>query len=118
MDMKQPPGGDAAAQERLWRNTFFWLSAVMGAFALVDLDAGRMAGAAGDAGVACLMLSLMHQYPMVRAFLGATSRKVSPADLQREVERVRSAYPWTERVATAGWTLLFGSLLLRALGVE
>lgn len=116
--MKQPTSGEAAAQDRLWRNSFFFLSAVMGAFALVDLDAGRMAGAAGDAGVACLMLSLMNQFPMVRAMLDTASRKVSPADLQREAERVRSAYPWTERVATAGWTLLFGSLLLRALGVE
>jgi len=109
---------EPTAQERLWRSLLFWLSAVMGALALVDLDAGRLAGAAGDAGVSCLMLSLVNQFPMVRAIIGAASRRASPAKLQEEAERLRSAHPWSERIATAGWILLFGSLLLRALGVE
>jgi hypothetical protein len=109
---------EPTAQERLWRGFFFWLSAVTGALAAVDLDAGRLAGAAGDAGVSCLMLSLVNQFPMVRAIIGAASRRASPAKLQEEAERLRSAHPWSERIATAGWTLLFGSLLLRALGVD
>ena len=109
---------EPTAQERLWRSLLFWLSAVMGALALVDLDAGRLAGAAGDTGVSCLMFSLVNQFPMVRAIIGAASRRASPAKLQEEVERLRSAHPWSERIATAGWILLSGSLLLRALGVD
>ena len=107
----------ALAHERLWHGMFFGLSATMGAFALVELDAGRMAGAAGDAGVSCLMLSLMNRFPILRAIVGSASRRASPEDLAREVERLRSAHPWTERVAAVGWTLLFGSLMLQALGL-
>jgi hypothetical protein len=114
---RQPPSQENP-QERLWRKLFFGFSAAMGGFALVDLDAGRMAGAAGDAGVACLMISLMNQFPVVRAIIGAASRRASPEQLQREAERLRSAHPWTERIASVGWSLLFGSLLLRALGVD
>lgn len=116
--MKQLPAGEPSAHERAWRGVFFSLSAVMAAFALVDLDAGRLAGAAGDAGVCCLMLSLKNQYPVVRAIVDTASKRSSPAELQREAERLRSAHPWNERIARAGWTLLFGSLILRALGAE
>lgn len=116
--MNKRPDPQAAARERLWRGLFFGTSAMMGAFALVDLEAGRLAGAAGDAGVSCLLLSLMNQYPMVRAIIGAASKRASADQLRREAERLRSDHPWTERAATAGWTLLFGSLLLRALGVD
>jgi len=116
--MKASTKTEATALERLWSSLFFCFSAVMGAFALVSFDAGRLAGAAGDAGVSCLMLSLGSQFPMVRAIVGAASRQVSPAKLQEEAERVRSAHPWSERIAAAGWSLLFGSLLLRALGVD
>jgi hypothetical protein len=116
MNRAPPPPQDP--QERLWRNLLFGFSAAMGGLALVDLDAGRLAGAAGDAGAACLMISLIHQYPVVRAILGSASGSESPERLQREAERLRSAHPWTERVASVGWSLLFGSLLLRALGVD
>jgi hypothetical protein len=116
--MKPALDRDAEAREKLWRAVFFWFSAMMGAFALVDLEAGRLAGAAGDAGVCCLMLSLMHQWPMVRALVGAASKRASVEQLQREAERLRGAHPWTERVATAGWGLLFASLLLRAMGMD
>ena len=77
---------EPTAQERLWRNAFFGGSALMAAFALVDLDAGRYAAAAGDAGVSCLLLSLMNQFPLVRAIVGATSRGGSPEELQREID--------------------------------
>jgi hypothetical protein len=116
--MTEPSNREPDANERLWRGLFFWLSAVMGAFALVDLESGRPANAIGDAGVACLMLSLMNQFPVVKAIIGAASRKATPAQLQREAERTRRDHPWAERVATTGWTLLFGSLLLRALGFD
>jgi hypothetical protein len=116
--MKPAREGEVLAGERLWHRTFFGLSATMGAFALVDLDAGRVAGAAGGAGVTCLMLSLMNRFPMVRAIIGAASRRVSPADLEREAERLRGAHPWTERIASVGWALLFASLMLKALGLQ
>lgn len=116
--MKAAAKTEASALERLWGSLFLCFSAVMGAFALVSLDAGRLAGAAGDAGVSCLMLSLGNQFPMLRAIVAAASRQVSPAKLQEEAERLRSAHPWSERIAAAGWALLFASLLLRALGVD
>jgi hypothetical protein len=116
--MNHRPANEATAQERLWRTVLFVFSAVMGAFSLVDLDAGRLSGATGDAGIACLIVSLMNQFPMVRAIVGESSKRLSPEELQREAERLRTSHPWTERIATAGWTLLFGSLILRALGVD
>jgi hypothetical protein len=116
--MNKPPPSEATGQERLWCSALYFFSAVMGAFALVDLDAGRLSGATGDAGVTCLMLSLMNQFPMVRAIIGAAARRPSPEQMRREAERLRTADPWSERAATAGWTLLFGSLILRALGLD
>ncbi len=118
MDRMNRPRDQVTDSERLWGRTLFGLSALMAAFALVDLDAGRWAAAAGNAGVCCLMLSLISQFPLVRTIVGAAARRASPADLQREAERLRSARPWTEPLARAGWTLLLGSLVLRALGVD
>ena len=105
-------------RERLWRSAFFALSAAMGGFALVDLDAGRLAGAAGDIGVACLLLSLMNQFPVVRAILEGASKRQPPQRLQQQAQRLRTADPWSDRLASVGWSLLFGSLLLRVLGVD
>ena len=116
--MPSPSANDANGRERLWRTLFFCFSAVMAGFALVELDAGRPAGAAGDAGVSCLMLSLMDQFPVVRAIVGAASKRTSPAQLRRETERLRGDHPWSDRLAGVGWTLLLASLLLRALGAE
>jgi hypothetical protein len=117
--MKQPSTTPGDVNERLWRGLLFGFSAMMGAFALVDLEAGRVANAAGDAGVVCLMLSLMHQFPLVRSIISdAAKKKVSAAEMQRQTERIRVTHPWSERMAAVGWTLLFGSLILRAMGVE
>jgi hypothetical protein len=102
----------------LWRTVFFWLSALTAAFVLVDLDAGRWAGAAGNAGVCCLMLSLMHQFPVVKAIARAATKRASPSELQRESEKLRRASPWTERLAGVGWALLLASLLLQAFGID
>ncbi len=111
--------GRPDSAEALWRNTFFGLSALMGAFALLDFDAGRWAGGLGDAGVACLLLSLMTQFPFIRAVVGAASRGSKSRDeLMREAERLRLSNPWAERLATAGWSLLLASIVLRALGVD
>lgn len=116
--MKAARPREASPQERLWRNAFFYLSALMGAFALVDIDAGRFAHGMGDAGVACLMLSLMAQFPFVQALVDASEKPKSREELAREVERLRAAHPSADRVAAAGWVLLLGSLVLRIAGVN
>jgi hypothetical protein len=93
----------------------------MGALALVDFDAGRFAHGLGDAGVACLMLSLMTRFPFVRAMVEAgarDTREQSREALMREAERLRSASPWAERLSHAGWMLLLASLALRLFGAN
>ena len=79
--MNQPPASEQSSHERLWRTVFFGLSALTAAFGLVDLDAGRWAGAATNVGVCCLMLSLLHQFPVVKAIVGAATKRASPAEL-------------------------------------
>lgn len=120
---KQPlPPSKSTPVESLWRNAFFYLSAVMAAMAMVDLDAGRFSHGLGDAGVACLMLSLMTQFPFVRAMVAASRKAETKTDpkvreaLLREAEQIRAAHPWADRAGTLGWLLLFTSLLLRAGG--
>ncbi|MDL1862860.1 hypothetical protein FBR04_17810 [Betaproteobacteria bacterium PRO7] len=114
-----PPSAPSAGQgEIFWRNGFFYLSAVMAAFALVDFDAGRLAHGLGDAAIACLMLSLMTQYPFVRAIVAASKRAKPREELLREVQRLKEANPWGDRLSLAGWTLLAASLVLRAIGVD
>jgi hypothetical protein len=111
----KPPRSDG---ERAWRNTLFVLSASMAGFALVDIDAGRLASALGDAGVSLLMVSLMPQFPFVRAIVGDRNRRPSREELLRDIERVREQSPWAERAGTAGWVLLGASLVLRAIGIS
>lgn len=115
------PAADAGgtAGERLWRGGFFYVSAAMGAMAMVDFDAGRFAHGLGDAGIACLMLSLMTQFPFVRAVVQAGGRE-SPEQarqaLLQEAEKLRAEHPWAERLNRAGWMLLLTSLALRLIG--
>lgn len=116
---KHPPTSPTPG-ETMWRNSFFYFSALMGALALVDVDAGRIAHAMGDAGVACLLLSLMSQFPFVRAVVGAGSKESGPQTRERllaEAERFKAEHPWADRFSRAGWALLIASLLLRAGGV-
>lgn len=103
--------------ERLWRAVFFVLSAGMAAHALVQLIGGRVAGSVGDFGVTCLLVSLIPQFPFVRAILGHGSRARAEEQLLRDLDRVRTASPWVETVSAAGWLLLGASFLLRALGI-
>lgn len=117
-NMPPRPAPPAGQGETLWRNGFFFLSAVMAAFALVDLDAGRLAHALGDAGIACLMLSLMTQFPFVRVIVAASKHAKPREDVLREVQRLKDANPWADRLSLAGWTLLAASLVLRAIGVD
>ena len=123
---ERPPGGprnptQPTQGERVWRNSFFYFSALMGALALVYFSAGRFAQGLGDAGIACLMLSLMTQFPFVRAVLERGSSSASDKSgeaLQREAERLRAENPWVERLSNLGWILLLCSLFLRVTGME
>lgn len=118
MCQEMPVRPKASTPERTWRGVLFYLSAAMGALALVDFEAGRLAHGLGDAGVACLMLSLLTQFPLVRAIV-SPELHAKPRDEQlREVERLRAAHPWAERASTAGWLMLMASLILRAAGVH
>ncbi len=111
--------------EQIWRNTFFFVSAMMGALALVDFDAGRFSHGLGDLGAAVLTLSLTVQFPFVRAIIKAsTAPATSQAETQKRREqllaqaaKLRAENPWADHAGRAGWALLAISLLLRVVGV-
>lgn len=110
--------------ERIWRNTFFVLSAVMGALALVEFDAGRFPHGLGDLGAAVLTLSMMVQFPFVRAIVKAGTQTSGQADavkrrqqLLEQAAKLRAENPWANHAGRAGWALLAISLLLRVVGV-
>lgn len=105
-----------ASAERLWRTAMFYLSAAMAALALVDLDAGRWAGALGDAGVACLMLSLLPQFPVIREVLGPGRRPAQGKPTTPPLHPKTDG--WSDRVGAAGWMMLTSSFVLRLLGVD
>jgi hypothetical protein len=112
--------------ERIWRSVLFVLSAAMAASALVDFDAGRLGKGLGDLGAAVLMLSMMVQFPFLRAVVKASGEQDSASpermrkqreELMKQAEQVRAANPWAERAGRAGWVLLAVSLVLRISGV-
>ena len=112
--------------ERIWRSVLFVLSAAMAASALVDFDAGRFGNGLGDLGAAVLMLSMMVQFPFLRAVVKASGEQDSASperirkqreELMKQAEQVRAANPWAERAGRAGWVLLALSLVLRIGGV-
>jgi hypothetical protein len=103
--------------ERFWRRVFYVMSAAMAAYAFVQLGVGRFAGALGDIGVACLMISLIPQFPFVRAIVSGARRNMPEEQLLRDLERVRTQSPWAETASAAGWLLLGASFVLRAFGV-
>jgi hypothetical protein len=80
MDQQRKPAAAPAAStgQRVWQNTFFLLSAVLGGLALLQFDAGHLAHALGDLGASVLMISLIYQYPFVRAVLRAAPKRMSP----------------------------------------
>jgi hypothetical protein len=116
-DLQSNANTPRTSGERFWRKVFFVLSAAMAAFALVDLGSGRFANGLGDVGVACLMISLIPQFPFVRAIVAGNARLHSERELLQDLERVRTQSPWAETVSAIGWLMLGASLLLRALGV-
>lgn len=110
----------------MWRLTLFVLSAAMAASALVDFEAGRAGKALGDLGVSVLMLSMMVQFPFLKAIARASREQdnASPErarkqreELQKQAEQVRAANPWAEHAGRAGWALLAVSLILRVGGI-
>lgn len=111
--------------ERVWRNVFYSLSAVLAGLALVQFDAGRYAQGLGDLGASVLMLSLMSQFPFVRAVLQASAEgEVSPErmrkrqlELKQQAAQLKAAHPWADVAGRAGWVLLGISLVLRFTGV-
>jgi len=109
-----PPSGDG---ERFWRRAFYLLSAAMAAYALCQLSVGRLAGALADVGMTCLMISLIPQFPFVRAIIAGARREQSQQQLLQDLERVRTRSPWAETASAAGWLFLGASFVLRAFGV-
>ena len=112
--------------ERTWRAALFLLSAAMTASALVDFEAGRLGNGLGDLGASVLMLSLMVQFPFLRAVVkvSAEQDKASPdrvrkqrEELMKQAQQVRAANPWADYAGRAGWVLLAISLVLRIGGV-
>jgi len=112
--------------ERIWRGALFVLSAAMTASALVAFDAGNFGKGLGDLGASVLMLSMMVQFPFLRAIVKASgeSDNASPErvrkqreELMKRAEEVRTANPWADRAGRAGWVLLAVSLILRISGV-
>lgn len=112
--------------ERTWRGILFVLSAAMAASALADFDAGRLGKALGDLGVSVLMLSMMVQFPFLRAVVKASGEQDSGSpervrkqreELMKQAEQVRAANPWAEHAGRAGWALLAVSLVLRIGGI-
>jgi hypothetical protein len=108
--------------ERIWRTAFFVLSAVMTGFALVNLSSGHYAQAVGDLGASLLMLSLIVQFPFVRAIVQAgedSSRRPQRRDeLLQQAEKLRASNPWAEYSGRVGWVLLGISLILRVGGAH
>ena len=112
------------AGERIWRNVFFLLSAALAGLALVQFEAGRLARGLGDLGAAVLMLSLISQFPFVRAVIRASADDdASPEkarrrheELMRQAAELKAAHPWSDIAGRAGWVLLGISLVLRFTG--
>jgi hypothetical protein len=112
--------------ERIWRNTFFVLSASLAGLALVQFDAGRLAHGLGDLGASILMVSLIAQYPFVRAVIRASAEddgtperaKRRQEDLLKQAAELKAAHPWADVAGRAGWILLGISLVLRFTGTS
>lgn len=125
MQSKSPPAATPPSPgERVWRNSFFFLSALLAGLALVKFDAGRWAHGVGDLGASVLMLSVMVQFPFLRALIRASADdegsperiKRRRAELVQQAEQLKAANPWSDVAGRAGWILLGISLILRIVG--
>jgi hypothetical protein len=116
----------ATPGERIWRNTFFVLSASLFGLALVQFDAGRWAHGLGDLGASILMVSLISQFPFVRAVIQASAEDDgSPErarrrheELLKQAAELKATHPWSDMAGRAGWILLGISLILRFAGTS
>ena len=121
--MQQQPVRSGA--ERSWRWILYLLSAAMAASALLDFEAGRFGKGLGDLGAAVLMLSMMVQFPFLRAVIkvsreqSATPERMrkQQEELTQQANKMRAAHPWADVANRAGWTMLALSLVLRIAGV-
>lgn len=112
--------------ERIWRNTFFVLSATLAALALLQFDAGRLAHGLGDLGASVLMVSLIAQFPFVRAVIRASAEddgtpdraKRRQEELMKQAAQLKAEHPWSDVAGRAGWVLLGISLVLRFTGAS
>jgi hypothetical protein len=120
----QPQGQPPSLGERTWHAVFFFLSATLAALALVQFDAGRISHVVGDLGAAVLLISLISQYPFIRAVIRASAEddgtpekaRRRHEELMRQAAELKAAHPWSDRVGRAGWILLGISLVLRFSG--
>jgi hypothetical protein len=118
------PAAPPSSGESVWRNTFFFLSALLAGLSLVQFDAGQWAHGVGDLGASVLMLSVMVQFPFLRALVRASADgEVSPERMKRrqeelvqQAEQLKAANPWSDVAGRAGWILLGISLILRIIG--
>jgi pyridoxal/pyridoxine/pyridoxamine kinase len=123
---KVPPPLVVTPGERIWRNTFFVLSATLAALALTQFDAGRLANGLGDLGASVLMVSLIAQFPFVRAVIRASAEddgtpdraKRRQEELMKQAAQLKAAHPWSDVAGRAGWVLLGISLVLRFTGAS
>jgi hypothetical protein len=121
-----PPPLVVTPGERIWRNTFFVLSATLAALALTQFDAGRMAHGLGDLGASVLMVSLIAQFPFVRAVIRASAEhdgtpdraKRRQEELMKQAAQLKAEHPWSDVAGRAGWVLLGISLVLRFTGAS
>jgi hypothetical protein len=122
---RTPPSAPTpTAGERLWQNTFFVLSAVLFGLALLRFDGGQLAHGLGDLGASVLMISLISQFPFVRAVIRASSEgdgspervRRRQEELMKEAAQLKAAHPWADLAGRAGWALLGVSLILRITG--
>ena len=110
--------------ERVWSHSFFALSAILAAMALVQFSAGHFALGLGDLGASILMLSLMSQFPFLRAIVRASAEEnASPERIRRRREellqqaaQLKAAHPWSDVAGRTGWILLGVSLVMRVVG--
>jgi hypothetical protein len=63
------------------------------------------------------MISLIPQFPFVRAIVAGARSEQSHKQLLEDLERVRTQSPWAETASAAGWLFLGASFVLRAFGV-
>jgi len=119
-----PPATEPTQGERVWRNTFFVLSSALAGLALVQFDAGRLANGLGDLGASVLMLSLITQFPFIRAVIRASAdgpgspeqARRRQEELMQQAAQLKAAHPWSDMAGRAGWVLLGVSLVLRFAG--